>query len=100
MDNSLERDNIIQWIFEKAFDQLTLNGSTLYEIPFKMIQEKTFDNTDLHAIINRLTNRPINIIAAYLKNKTFQQEFLFSKLKKKINMLILSDYLDEVILGS
>ncbi|XWV26608.1 ankyrin repeat protein [Tupanvirus soda lake] len=89
MEEDYTPDNIIQWIFEKAFDQLTLESNELFETPFEKINSKTFASSNIYVLINKLTNRPIDKITAYLSNKKFQEKFLFSKIKKKLYVQIL-----------
>jgi hypothetical protein len=96
MEEDYEQDNIIQWIFEKAFDQLTMNGNELFETPFDKIGKKTFGSIELYNIINKLTVRPINRITEYITNKIFQERFLFSKIKKKLYVQILLDDLEKI----
>jgi hypothetical protein len=84
-----EQDNIIQFIFEKIFDQKTLDGKELLNVPFNKISEKTFHDEKIHQIINDLTHRPLNKIRQYLSHPVFQEKFLFVKLKKKIHVQIL-----------
>lgn len=95
-DKSFEQDNVIHWIFDKIFDQLTLNASELYITPFDRIKAKTFDELSNHQLINKLSNRHIELVQQYLSNETFQQKFLFAKLKKKINIDILMDNIDHI----
>ncbi len=82
-------DNIIQWIFEKIFDQITIDCKDIYNIPFEKIKNKTFNNNHVYELINKLTNRQINVIKEYLNNHAFQKKFLFNKLKNKISVAIL-----------
>ena len=96
MDKDYKQDNIIQWIFEKAFDQLTFESSELFESPFEKIKKKTFDNVALYQLINKLTHRQTNKIIEYLTNKQFQEKFLFGKIKKKLYVQILFDDFDKI----
>ena len=84
-----DKDNIIEWIFEKIFDQLTLDNKELYSIPYNIIENKTFKNDKLYYIINKLSNRPIDKIIQYFSNIEFKKRFLFMKIKKKLNVSIL-----------
>lgn len=84
-----DRDNIIEWIFEKMFDQLTLDSKEFFSIPYNIIENKTFKNDKLYYIVNKLSNRPIDKIIQYFSNIEFKKRFLFMKLKKKINVSIL-----------
>ena len=97
MENNIyEQDNIIQWIFEKAFDQLTLDGSELYATPFDRIKTKTFNCSSLHELIHKLSTRPLDRIKKYLADNRFQKKFLFAKTKKKLHVQILIGSLDGV----
>ena len=95
-NNSFEQDNIIQWIFEKTFDQLTSQGMALFVLPFCKIKERTFDNTTLHQLINKLTCRPLDRVQKYLSNISFLEKFLFSKIKNKLYVQIILGNLDHV----
>lgn len=91
-------DNIIEWIFEKAFDQLTMNGKELYVTPFKTIYDKTYGSEELYAVISKLNGRQVECIKSYLTDVGFQRRHLFDKLKKRINVEILfSDRILELI---
>lgn len=92
-----EPDNIIQWIFEKMFDQITSNGKDFFVTPFEMILQKIFDNNQLRQIIHNLTKKPIEYIKEYLNNINFRQYFLFTKLKKKLHVQILMNNLERFI---
>lgn len=89
-------DNIIGWIFEKVFNQLTFNGKELLEKSFNEINKKTFENTNIHKLINKLSGKSIDVISSYLSNKNYQEKFLFSKLKKQIQVQILLDNLPKI----
>jgi len=91
-----EPDNIIQWIFEKIFDQLTTTTGEIYSIPFDTIRTKTFDNNNLYELINKLSNRHFDQIKEYLTNKKFQEKFLFNKIKKKLHVSILLNDFDKI----
>lgn len=91
-----EKDGIIQLIFEKEFDQLTLESNQLLMTPFDRIKAKTFDNVALHLLINKLTNRPLEKITEYLTNKFFLEKFLFGKIKKKLHVAIILDDIGRV----
>lgn len=82
-------DNIIEWVFEKMFNQLTLDGKELYQTPFHQIREKTFDSDYVINLIQKLTSRPRNTISNYLRQTTFIEKILFQKIKKKLNVQIL-----------
>ena len=96
MEYQYEQDNMIQWIFEKAYNQLTLNNKEMFDVPFFKIKKKTFDNFILYNLINKLTGKNINTIENYLKNVRFQEKFIFEKLKKKINVQILLGNFDKI----
>jgi len=87
--NGYKIDNTIQLVFEKIFNQITLDDKEIYKLPFCQIIEKTFNNKIVHQTINNLTKRPLDIIEKYLLNESFQEKFLFDKLKKKNNVRIL-----------
>lgn len=82
-------DIIVQWIFEKIFDQLTNQATQLYTITAEIIINTTFGNNDIHFYINKLCSRPINVVKQYLENKIFLEKFLFIKTKKKIHVQII-----------
>ena len=84
-----EQDNVIQWIFEKIFDQLTLGGNELFVLPFSIIKKKTFDSEKIYEMINKLTGRSLVGIEKYISNLVFQEKFLFARMKKKIYVQIL-----------
>lgn len=96
MEENYERDNIIQWIFEKIFDQLTINSTELSVTPFEKIKSKTFGNHFIYKLINKLTGKSIEQIKKYLTNIDYQEKFLFSKIKKKLNVQILLNNLDKI----
>lgn len=83
------QDNVIQWVFEKMFDQLTYDGKELNHTPFDQIKLKTFDNVKIHQYINQLTKRGLDRIIEYLHSPLFQRKFLLSKIKNKINVALL-----------
>jgi len=83
-----KQDNTIHFVFEKIFNQRTSDSKDLFTMPFQQIREKTFCDTNIHTLINKLTNRPINVIQSYLSDATFLNKFLFAKLKKKIYVQI------------
>lgn len=89
-----EPDNIIQWIFEKMFDQITTDGKDFFIIPYEIISQKTFHNDQIHQIIYDLTKKPIAYIKDYIYNNNFKQYFLFIKLKKKLHVQILMNNLE------
>lgn len=94
--DTIEQDNIIQWIFEKIFDQLTVESAELYITPYDKILSKTFNSQPIYQLINKLSHRNIDIIKEYLTNKQFQEKFLFAKIKKKIHVQILLNDLDKI----
>src|SRR5690606_13415086 len=87
-------DNVIHMVFEKIFDQKTMNGKRLLEIPFSQIMETTFENDAVHILIHQLTKLSIEDIKKKLFCLTFQKKFLFDKLKKK-NLIRI--FFDEII---
>jgi len=93
-------DNRIQWIFEKIFDQLTADGTELLKSPvqpFENILVKTFNNSQVHQLISKLSGRSSELVVNYLTNLEFQEKFLFNKLRNKINVQILLGNLDKII---
>lgn len=95
MINNYQKNNVIEWTFEKIFDQL-VKIDDLYNQPYINIEQKTFKNDYLHELIYNLTNEPKKIIQNYLMNKHFQKKFLFNKLKKKVDVNILLNDIDEI----
>lgn len=89
-------DNIIQWIFEKTFCHITINGAELYLNPFEKILTKTFHNQSLYEIIANFTNRTIQTIKTQLTNNIFMENFLFKITKKKLHVQILLDNMDKI----
>ncbi|AYV85680.1 MAG: ankyrin repeat protein [Satyrvirus sp.] len=89
-------DNIIEWIFNKIFDQITINSSELYIVPFDKIKNRTFANIGICNLVNKLSNRPTTKISEYLLDEKFQENFLFSKIKKKINVQILLGNINKI----
>ncbi len=89
-------DNIIGWLFDKIFNQLTMNGKELYNCAFDTICKKTFENSDIHKLISKLSGRTNESVSDYLSNKYFQEDFLFDKLKKKIPVQILLNNLSKI----
>lgn len=96
ISDNIIHDNIIKWIFDKIFDQLTLDSSELNKVPFEKIKNKTFSNQKIYDLINKLSNKPFDVIINYLNSDIFQKKFLFSKIKKKINVGILLNDFDYV----
>lgn len=92
----MEQDNTIYWIFEKAFDQLTINGMEIYQSPFDLIKNKTFLNNQLYLLINKLSKKSIDLIKLYLTNTIIQEKFLFTKTKKKLHVQILLNDLNKI----
>jgi len=102
-----QRDNTIQLVFEKIFDQKTQNGAELLKIPFEQIKMKTFNCDAVHKLVHQLTKRPLSNIIEYLSSDIFQKKFLFDKINKKnlikifFNVLIDDKYIiDDTILKS
>ncbi|AGF85505.1 repeat protein [Moumouvirus goulette] len=89
-------DNIIKWMFEKAFDQITRCGSELYTTPFSNINQITFNNEIIYNTISNVTKKPIDDIKKYLIDLSFIKKFLFSKTNKKIHVAIFLNNLDEI----
>lgn len=90
------RDNIIEWMFEKMFDQITNNGKILYTTPFSDINIKTFTNSIIHTVIKKLTGKDIDDIESYLNDISFRERFLFKKTKNKIDVQIMLGNLDKI----
>ncbi|MEM3062298.1 MAG: hypothetical protein QW303_01945 [Nitrososphaerota archaeon] len=90
------QDNIIHWIFDKIFDQLTLEGREIYTSPFSSISEKTFYSHFIHELIHKLTMKRVDYVKSYLESRCFQEKFLFDKLKKKIHVYVLLHDLEKV----
>lgn len=91
-----KNDNIIKWIFDKIFNQLTDKGAEIYITPFDRIKEKTFQNIIIYQIIRQLTYYDIDRIKFHLLNEKFQEKILFEKMKKKINVQILLNNIDSM----
>ncbi|BCS82963.1 ankyrin repeat protein [Cotonvirus japonicus] len=87
--NTYDIDNIIEWLFDKSFDQLTINSKEIYVLPFEMIISKTFKNSMIHDNIANLSKKSINIIQTYLTNDNFINKFLLTKIKKKLHVAII-----------
>lgn len=79
--------NNIKWIFEKIFNQLTNNTKDLFEIPYHLIREKTFNNNKIYSIIGTLTLQSVEDIKQTIIN--YEYHFLFKILKNKANINIL-----------
>lgn len=90
-------NNTIWWTFEKAFDQLTNKGRELFDVPFHIIKNKTFNNSYIIETINKLTCIPKNDIIIYLSNLNFQEAFLLEKIKKKLYVHIILNNFDRFI---
>lgn len=80
-------DNSIEWIFEKIFLQITLDGKELYTMNSNQINQKTFANSSIHLIIENLTKK--THIAEFINEISFKRRFLFKITKNKINTEIL-----------
>lgn len=93
--------NIIPWIFDKMFDQLTCGTQSLFTVPFKLIREKTFDNTIIYDAIHKLTKKTIMVIKEYLTSETFMRRYLFTKIRKKllVEILLGADISKLLVLG-
>ncbi len=83
MTNIEQHDNTIEWLFEKIFDQITINSSEIYLTPFVAIFNKTFGSNYVYDLISELNGKNKNIVQKYLLNSQFQEKFLFTKLWKK-----------------
>lgn len=83
-------DNIIEFMFEKIFDSY-YKKDDFYKVPFEVIKRMTFENDNIHSLINQLTNRDINIIKSYLNNVIYQEKFIDNLLKDKLSVDILFD---------
>lgn len=81
------RDNIIEWIFEKAFDRLTLEGQDLFTYPFHHLYQQTFKSYEIASFITQLTKKNISIVKTYLEQQAFVERFIYSKLKTPKNHL-------------
>lgn len=95
MDNSLAHDNTIEWIFEKIYDQLTLESAELYLQPFINIKNLIFSE-NIYNVIADLTRKEPDLISKYLNNEYFIKKFLFSKIKKRIYVAILLNNLSDI----
>lgn len=94
MNDHFPQDNIIQWIFEKAFNRLVIENKNIYKISFDKIKEKTFHNPKFAEMISKLNNRSLDTICSYLRNKDFIKKILFQNLKNKLNVSILINDID------
>lgn len=93
---NMEQDNVIQWLFEKAFNQLTMDGKEIYQTPFHFIKRKTFENEKLHLLLNQLSKKSLELVKSYLTNADIQQKFLYQILRKKLHIQILYGNLDKL----
>ncbi|QGR53789.1 ankyrin repeat-containing protein [Moumouvirus maliensis] len=89
-------DNIIKWMFEKIFDQLTRCGLELYTTPFLNVNKITFENDKIYDKLSQITKKNLDEIKIYLNDLIFKKNFLFSKTNKKIHVAILLDDFDQV----
>ncbi|AEX61421.1 putative ankyrin repeat protein [Megavirus courdo11] len=74
-------DNTIKWMFEKVFDQLTLNCQELYQSPYHLIEKRIY-NHEIYNLISSCLKINIAEIESYLTDSTFIKSFLFTKIKK------------------
>jgi len=95
MDKS-NTDNVIQLIFDKMFCRVTNNGSALQTVPFADIRAQTFENESVHKIISTLSLKPIDDIRKYLRSESFQETYVLSKLRKKIDSNVILGRLDRI----
>nr|WBF70948.1 hypothetical protein [Megavirus caiporensis] len=89
-------DNTIKWMFEKVFDQLTLNCQELYKLPYHLIEKRIY-NHDIYNLISSCLKINITEIESYLTNLIFIKSFLFTKIKKRLYVEILLNDLDQII---
>src|SRR5581483_6499018 len=83
-------DNVIEWSFDKIFNQLTMDGAELSSVPFDIVREKVFCHT-IYQILANLTNRSVDRIDSYLTNINFVERFLFKKMGKMLYVKIVLD---------
>lgn len=79
----------IEWIFEKIFRQVTMDGTELYQSSFESISKKTFENDHIHCLISQLTMNHVDIIKTIILSDTFRQFILFSITKNKLHVSII-----------
>ncbi|AUV58259.1 ankyrin repeat protein [Bandra megavirus] len=89
-------DNTIKWMFEKVFDQLTLNCQELYQSPYHLIEKRIY-NHEIYNLISSCLKINIAEIESYLTDSTFIKSFLFTKIKKRLYVEILLNNLDQII---
>ncbi|AGD92224.1 ankyrin repeat protein [Acanthamoeba polyphaga mimivirus] len=89
-------DNTIKWMFEKVFDQLTLNCQELYQSPYHLIEKRIY-NHEIYNLISSCLKINIAEIESYLTDSTFIKSFLFIKIKKRLYVEILLNNLDQII---
>uniref|UniRef100_A0A6G6AC90 Ankyrin repeat-containing protein n=1 Tax=Borely moumouvirus TaxID=2712067 RepID=A0A6G6AC90_9VIRU len=89
-------DNIIKWMFEKIFDQLTRGGLELYTTPFLNVNRITFENEKIYDNLAQITKKNLDEIKIYLNDLIFKKNFLFSKTNKKIHVAILLNDFNQV----
>ncbi|AVL94644.1 hypothetical protein ma258 [Moumouvirus australiensis] len=89
-------DNIIKWMFEKIFDQLTRCGLELYTTPFLTINKITFENDKIYDKLSQITKKNLDEIKIYLNDLIFRKKFLFSKTNKKIHVAILLNDFNQI----
>ncbi len=89
-------DNTIKWMFEKVFDQLTLNCQELHQIPYHFIEKRIY-NYDIYNLIASCLKINIIDVESYLIDPIFIKSFLFTRIKKRLNVEILLNNLDQII---
>ncbi|AZL89525.1 ankyrin repeat protein [Megavirus baoshan] len=89
-------DNTIKWMFEKVFDQLTLNCKELYQIPYHTIEKRIY-NSDVYNLMSSCLKINATEIESYLTDLKFIRSFLFTKIKKRLCVEILLNDLDQII---
>lgn len=85
MNTEFVRNNNIHWITEKAFNQLTKNGSELFEESWIKIYNKTLGNPQFQsATAAQIVNLSVTDITAYILHPKFIKCLLFSHFKSKL----------------
>ena len=88
-------DNIIALPFEKCFNQL-FPKSSIYQISYKTIKEKTFENKTIHQIISDLTGKSPLEVGNFLSQINYQRDYLISKLEKLSHVYIVLNQYEEL----
>lgn len=81
-------DNIIEFLFEKIFDQLKLDFK---KISFDTICKRTFHNEHIHTLISLKTTKNVDKIRVYLRDVKMQERFIFKKTERKLYSNIILD---------